>query len=173
MTQPDAPVLLGTVGAPHGIKGEVRVKSFTDDPLSLGDYGKLWTADGRTFKITRLRQQKSVLVVKFKGVNCRDEAEALNGTELFVDRSVLPAEEDEDDFYIVDLIGLQTKDPDNQSRGKILSVQNFGAGDMLEIEGMGNKSWFLEFTRANVPDIDFEAGIVTIDPPAIVSERDE
>ena len=80
------PILMAQIGAPHGVKGEVRVKSFTGDPLALGDYGSLYDGDGRKFKVMRLRPSKNVLVVKFKGTNTREEAEALNRVELFIDR---------------------------------------------------------------------------------------
>jgi len=99
------PVLMGKIGAAHGIRGEVRVKSFTDDPMALGDYGSLYSSDGRKFKITNLRFSKTVVVTKFKGINSRNDAEALNGTELFIDRSNLPDDTEEDEFYVTDLIG--------------------------------------------------------------------
>lgn len=173
MTAPKNPILMGVIGAPHGVKGEIRIKSFTVDPLSLQNYGKLWTEDGRAFKIMRLRQQKNIVVAKLKGVNFRDEAEALNGTQLFVDRSALPSEDDENDFYVVDLIGLPAVNEAGDPIGKILSVQDFGAGDVLEIQEPDGKTWYIDFTKTNVPNVDIKAKTVTMSPPDIVSERDE
>ncbi len=174
----DNPILMARIGAPHGIKGEVRVKSFTDDPLALGDYGSLYSPVGEKFKITRLRPQKGVVVVKFKGVNTRNEAEQLNGTELFIDRSALPDDVDEDEFYITDLIGCDAKTADGTKVGSIIAVPDFGAGPLLEISPSsgaspdGAASWYLEFTLKNVPNIDLDAREITIVMPPQVSERD-
>ncbi len=171
------PVLLAQVGAAHGIKGEVRVKAF-GDPEALGDYGSLRAKDGRKFKIVRMRPAKAVLVVKFKGVNSRDEAEALNGLELFVDRSALPDDIDEDEFYITDLIGCDVLDESGEHIGALMNVADFGAGDLLEISpllpsgGLGGELWYLPFTRANVPVVDLEKHAISIRRPDEVSERD-
>ena len=173
------PVLMASIGAPQGIKGEVRVKSFTDDPLAMGDYGSLWSADGRKFKVKRLRPHKNLVVVKFEGINSREEAQALNRIELFVDRSVLPDPEEVDEFYVADLIGLSVQDDQGNKTGVIKAVPDFGAGDLLEIAPVdengvsSSKTWYLEFTKANVPTIDFDAGTVTIVIPDEISERDE
>ncbi|MEO1399042.1 MAG: ribosome maturation factor RimM [Pseudomonadota bacterium] len=166
------PVLLATIGGAHGIKGEVRVKAFTADPHALGDYGSLFTKDGRKLKITRMRPSKAVMVVKFKGVNDRSEAEALNGTDLYVDRSALPDDTEDDEFYVTDLIGCTVVDRAGASIGSIVAVPDFGAGDLLEISGNGAQTWFLEFTRDNVPEIDLETRLVTVVLPDEVSERD-
>ncbi|MEL6744590.1 MAG: ribosome maturation factor RimM [Pseudomonadota bacterium] len=167
------PVLLATIGGPHGIKGEVRVKTFTADPHALGEYGSLRSQDGRKFKIMRMRPSKSVMVVKFKGVNHRDEAQALNGLNLFVERSALPDDTDEDEFYVTDLIGCAVVDQAGEAKGNIVAVPDFGAGDLLEIAGSGSQTWFLEFTRENVPTIDLDQRLVTIILPDEVSERDD
>lgn len=171
------PVLLAQIGAAHGVKGEVRVKAF-GGPEALGDYGSLWAEDGSKFKIVRMRPSKAVMVVKFKGVNSRNEAEALNGVELFVDRSALPDDTDEDEFYITDLIGCDVHDETGTHMGAVMNVADFGAGDLLEISpllpqgGLGGELWYLPFTRENVPDVDLEQHVVTIRKPVEVSERD-
>ena len=170
------PVLLAQIGAPHGIAGEVRIKSFTSDPLSLKEYGSLITDEGTRLKITRAREAKNVIIVKFKGINSRTDAEGLNGTRLYVDRSNLPDDLEEDEFYVTDLIGMAVVDQDGQTLGTIHAVPDFGAGDLLEISPAANKgsqNWFLEFTRANVPLVDLANGIVTVHPPEQVSERDQ
>ena len=169
----DTKILLAQIGAPHGIKGEVRVKPY-GDPDMLNQYGKLENKDGQKFKIKRMRPQKNMMVVKFEGVNTREEAEALNRVELFVDRAKLPALEEEDEFYVEDLIGVDVLDISGILIGTILTVPNFGAGDMLEIKPNNSSStYFLPFTKAVVPTIDFKNGTLTVVPPVEVSERDE
>ena len=167
------PVLMALIGGAHGIKGEVRVKAFGDDPLTLGDYGKLHTTDGRALKITRMRAAKNGLVVKFKGINFRDEAQALNGTELYIDRSMLPDDMDEDEFYVTDLIGCAAVDAEGNQIGDVHAVPNFGAGDILELSVPGSSQTMLvEFTSKNVPHIDLVARRVTVILPEEISERD-
>jgi len=166
-------ILLAQIGAPHGIKGEVRVKPF-GDPDMLDQYGKLETADGKKFKIKRMRPQKNMMVVKFEGVNTREEAEALNRVELFIERSKLPELEEEDEFYIEDLIGMDVLNEAGENIGTVLAVPNFGAGDMLEIKPENSSStYYLPFTKEVVPELDFEKGTLVVMPPAEVSERDE
>lgn len=172
--QLDNPILMARIGGAHGIKGEVRVKPFGDDPLTLSDYGSLYSKDGRKFKIMRMRAAKSVLVVKFKGVNYRDEAETLNGTDLYIDRSMLPDDMEEDEFYVTDLVDCQVIDPQGTSIGKVLAVVNFGAGDLVEIMPVGSgHSVFVEFSQENVPTIDLETKSIVVVMPQEVSERDE
>ena len=172
------PVLLATIGAPQGVKGEVRVKSFTADPLALGDYGSLYDSDGHKFKVKRLRPAKAMLVVKFEGVNSRDEAAALRNRELFIDRSALPDNTEDDEFYVTDLIGLEARDESGNLVGNINDVPDFGAGSLLEIapslgDGFSGKTFFLEFKHENVPTVDLEAGVVVVKLPPEVSERDK
>ncbi|WP_193174475.1 ribosome maturation factor RimM [Oricola nitratireducens] len=179
MTKPDNPVLMGVIGAPHGVRGELRVKPYTGDPLALGDYGTLYDAQGRAFDVTDIRPQKNVVVVSFEQVKGRTEAEALNGVELFVDRSQLPDEElDEDEFFVADLVGLAVHDEAGEKTGEVIAVHNFGAGDLLEIApltpggGLARKQAFLvEFSRETVPAIDFDAGRLTLVRPGEIEAR--
>lgn len=158
-------ILMAKVGAPHGIKGEVRVKAF-GDPEMLDEYGELRDSSGRTFKIKRMRAQKNVLVVKFEGINTRSEAEVLNGTELFVSRDSLPELQDEDEFYISDLAGLAVKNPEGDVIGKVIAIQNFGAGDLIEIAPTGGgETYYLAFTRETVPEINVPEGWLQANPP--------
>jgi 16S rRNA processing protein RimM len=124
---------MAVIGAAHGIKGELRVKAFTGDPLALGDYGPLHAADGRVFEIANLRPQGEVVVARFKGISDRNAAEALTGTELFIDRSALPDDADEDEFYHADLVGLAVRDETGAEIGSVTAVHDFGGGDILEI----------------------------------------
>jgi len=175
MPKPENPIQMAVIGAPHGVRGEVRVKAFTGDPLALGDYGPLFSKDGRAFEVVDIRPAKTVVVVRFKGVNGRDAAEALNGTELFIDRSALPDDGEEDEFYHADLIGLAVKDETGATVGKVTAVQNFGGGDILEISHAGRKGVLVPFTEAAVPEIAIKAGFLRIDTVAagLVEEPDE
>lgn len=156
---------LATVGAAHGVKGEVRVKSFTSDPAVLGDYGPLHADDGRVFEIERLRPAKGdMLVVKFRSVGDRNAAEALNGLKLHVDRDALPAPE-ADEFYHADLIGLTAVGAAGETLGTVVAIYNHGAGDVLEIAPGRGPSLLIPFTRAAVPGIDIAGGRITVIPP--------
>ncbi|MGB3387118.1 MAG: ribosome maturation factor RimM [Pseudaminobacter sp.] len=166
MPKLENPVQLAVIGAPHGVKGELRVKTFTADPLALGDYGPLRARDGRMFEIVDIRPANTVVVVRFKGVNDRSAAEARNGTELVIERAALPDEGDEDDFYHADLIGLEVRDESGAAIGKVTAVQNFGGGDILEITHQGRKGVPIPFTRAAVPQVDVASGFVRIDSVA-------
>ena len=164
-------ILLARIGAAHGVRGEVRVKNFAEDPHSLKRYGPLSAGDGRLFHVERLRPAGDMLVVKFRGIDDRDAAEALNGIELYIDRDRLPAAE-EDEFYHADLIGLAAFDASGQPLGTIVAVQNFGAGDILEVAPSRGQSLLVPFTRAAVPLVDVAAGRVVVAPPAETDEDD-
>ena len=164
------PILMAIIGGPHGTKGEVQVKAYGDDPMTLDQYGSLYAKDGRKFKIMRMRPSKTVLIVKFKGVNFRDKAQALNGTELYIDRSMLPDDMEEDEFYVTDLVDCRIIDVDGEPLGKVLAVVNFGAGDLIEIQQTGSdQTLMLEFSRQNVPEVDLIEKVITIEPPEEVS----
>ena len=166
-------IQMAVVGAAQGVRGEVRVKSFSADPAALSRYGPLVSADGRRFEIDAIRPHKDLAVVRFKGILDRDTAEALTGTALFVERQALPADLDEDEFYHADLIGLQAVTRAGEPVGTIIAVQNFGGGDLLEIARTGQSSLFVPFTRAAVPEIDIVAGQVRLDPVAAGLVDDE
>ncbi len=157
-------VLMARIGAAHGIRGEVRVKPFGDDPLSFTDYGVLTTRDGKSFEVDKARVQKTVVITKFKEIRDRNQAEELNGVELFIDRDQLPAPED-DEFYYSDLNGLSVLDRAGDLLGKIVAVQDFGAGDLLEIRPKRGRTFYVPFTREFVPEISLEEGRVLLDLP--------
>ena len=162
-------VCLGVIVGAQGVRGAVRVKPFTEDPMAVGDYGLVETKDGsRRFKIEATGVAKGVVICKLQGVTDRDVAEAMRGTERYVDRSALPeVDEDEEGYYHADLIGLEAKGVDGMLYGRVLSVQNFGAGDLLEIaRPEGGHTVLVPFTDDNVPVVDIEARCLTLDPPA-------
>lgn len=174
---PDDLILIARIGAPHGVKGAVRVKAFTADAAAIGDYGPLAATDGRVLEIAQMRPEKSVVIVSFAGVDDRDAAEALNGTDLYVARSALPASDETDEFYHVDLIGLAALTPDGDRFGTVIAVHDFGAGEMLEIEQeteqARGKTLLLPFTRAVVPQVDVAGGRIVVVPPPEVEARPE
>jgi 16S rRNA processing protein RimM len=160
------PIQMAVIGAAHGIKGELRVKSFTGDPLAIADYSPLYSEDGRAFAIVDIRMQKDMAVVRFKGVTDRNAAEALTGTALFVDRDMLPDELEDEEFYHADLVGLAAVDTEGAPIGKVIAVQNFGGGDILEIARGGRTTVLVPFTKAAVPVVDMAARSLTVDPVA-------
>lgn len=161
----DQKVLMARIGAAHGIRGEIRVKPFGSDPLSFADYGTLVTKDGsRSFEVEKARVQKTVVITRFKGITDRNQAEELNGVELYVSRSQLP-EPEEDEFYYSDLTGLDVLDQDAKSLGKIVAVQDFGAGDLLEVRPDRGRTFYIPFTKAFVPEIRLGDGLVRVDLP--------
>lgn len=169
------PIQMATIGAAQGIKGEVRLKTFTGDPLAIADYGTLYARDGRTFEIADIRLHKDMAVVRLEGVNDRSAAEALTGTELFVDRSTLPDDLDDEEFYHADLIGMDAVDLDGNPIGKVIAVQNFGGGDIVEIKRGGKSTVLIPFTKASVPSIDIAMRTMRIDviSAGLVGDEDE
>ena len=172
MTKLENPIQMAIIGAAHGIKGELRVKTFTGDPVALGDYGPLYAKDGRAFEIVDIRPSGTVVVVRFKGVLDRSAAEALNGTALFIERAALPAEE-ENEFYHTDLVGLAVEDETGNRIGKVTAVQDFGGGDLLEITAGGRKGVLIPFSEAAVPVVDVKGGFIRIDTVAAGLVEDE
>ncbi|MBN9362154.1 MAG: ribosome maturation factor RimM [Devosia sp.] len=158
---------MGRIGAAHGIKGEVRIQSFTEDPLALASYGPLSTnKPGLTIRILAARTTTNVLVARLEGVNDRNAAEKLNGVELYVDRALLPDTDDDDDFYHADLIGLKARLVDGSEIGEVMAVPNFGAGDLLEIrDPRSGDTYLYPFSKAVVPEVRIADGYLLIDPP--------
>jgi len=164
MAKLNDPVQLAVIGAAHGTRGELRVKTFTGDPMALADYGPLYDVTGRPFEVLDIRPAKTVVVVRFRGVNDRNMAEALNGTTLFIDRSQLPRDLDEDEYYHSDLIGLEAIDAEGNRHGKVSAMFDFGGGDLLELTIPGKRPMLIPFTMLAVPHVDLKAGHIIIDP---------
>jgi 16S rRNA processing protein RimM len=158
-------VLLGEIGAAQGLKGEVRLRSYTQDPTAIAGYGALEDEQGRAIEIDSVRVTPKALIARVKGVNTREAAEALTHTKLYIDRALLP-ERDEDEWYHLDLIGLKAIGQDGVEIGAVVAVHNFGAGDLIEIAPAGGGSTVLvPFTNDTVPEVDVEAGRIMLDPP--------
>ena len=160
-----AQVCVARIGAPHGVRGAVKLWTFTEDPLALKHYGPLMTKDGaRQFEVTHAREAKGHLVATLKGIATRDEAEKLNGLELYVAREKLPATDD-DEYYHADLIGLAAVTSANEPLGRVIAIHNFGAGDIIEIAPPQGTTMLLPFTNAVVPTVDLANGRVVIELP--------
>jgi 16S rRNA processing protein RimM len=169
---PDRLILMGVFGAPQGVRGEIRVKSLTGEPSAIGAYGPL-TNKGRTrmFAFESLRPLKDdLLVARVTGILSREAAEAFKGVEIFARRDQLPAP-DEDEFYYEDLVGLEAVDTAGGPIGRVVSLMNHGAGDVLEIAPAdGGETLLLPFTKSVAPRIDFAAGRIVIEPPREVED---
>ena len=162
-------VCLGVVGAPHGVRGLVRIKSFTGEPAAIAGYGTLDDESGArhfTVKVIGPAKGDGMIVAKLSGIADRDRAEALRGLRLYAPRAALPATDSEDEFYHADLVGLAALLADGTRLGTVTAVHDFGAGDVLEIARDAGQSVLVPFTRAAVPVVDLAAGRVVLDPPA-------
>ena len=166
MSDPDRLVLVARVAGAFGVKGELRIRTYTDNPLSLLHYRHLVRSDGAPgLTLLSARSFKDGLIGRAKEVATKEEADALKGLDLYAPRSVLPPPEEEE-FYLADLIGLKAEAPDGAPLGKVKAVPNFGAGDVLEIQPPGRgKTWLIAFTRDTVPDIDLPGGRIVIARP--------
>jgi 16S rRNA processing protein RimM len=153
------------IGAAHGVRGAVKLWTFTEDPLAVKAYGPLVTKDGaRQFEVTHAREAKGHLVATLKGIATREEAERLNGVELYIARDKLPAT-DENEYYHADLIGLAAVNPANEPLGRVIAIHNFGAGDIIEVAPAHGATMLLPFTNAVVPSVDLAGGRVIIELP--------
>ena len=167
-----APICVARIGAAHGVRGAVKLWTFTEDPLAVTRYGQLMTKDGaRQFEVTHVREAKGHLVAMLKGIATREEAERLNGVELYVAREKLPATS-EDEYYHTDLIGLAAVNAAGEPLGRVIAIHNFGAGDIIEIAPPNGATMLLPFSNAVVPTVDLEGGRVVIELPDAI-EGDE
>ncbi len=158
-------VLLGEIGAAQGLKGEVRLRSYTEQPTAIARYGLLLDERGRAFEIERVRGTPKALIARFKGVTTREAAEALARTKLYVERDRLP-ERTEEEWYHADLIGLAAIDVGGKKIGVVVAVQNFGAVDLIEVKPeAGGATVLVPFTRETVPEVDVEGGRLVLVPP--------
>jgi 16S rRNA processing protein RimM len=159
-------ICVARIGAPHGVRGEVKLWSFTADPAAVADYGPLESQDGTLrFEIEALRPAKDHLVARLSGVRDRDAAQRLTNLDLYVPRERLPAPAPEE-FYHADLIGLRAEDRDGTALATVVGIHDFGAGDLLELRAAGASGTVLmPFTAETVPVVDIAGGRVVIDPP--------
>jgi 16S rRNA processing protein RimM len=161
----DARICVGLIAGAHGVRGLVKLKSFTEDPAAVAAYGPLSDETGaRRFRIALGSAARDHWIARIDGIGDRDAAEALKGTRLYVDRARLPEPEPES-FYHADLIGLRAETGAGAGLGRVTAVHDFGAGDMLEIALGSGRTVVVPFTRAVVPVVEIAAGRVVVDPP--------
>jgi 16S rRNA processing protein RimM len=161
-------ILVAQVAGAFGVKGEVRLTAFTEDPLNLLGYGVLLNAAGApTLTLKTGRAVKGAIVGQAAEIATREQADAMRGVKLYIERSALPPPEDDDEFYLADLIGLDAVSPAGELMGKVKFVANFGAGDLLEIAPAtpGEASWYAPFTKAVVPVVDLAGRRIVVDRP--------
>jgi 16S rRNA processing protein RimM len=164
-------ICLGQIGAAHGVRGEVRLRSFTADPAAIASYGPLQAEDGTVFEIEALRTagkpEKHLFVARLSGIADRNAAERLANIKLYVPRERLPEPQEPDEFYHADLIGLVVVDRSGRQLGSVVAVHNFGAGDLIEVrQAQGEPTQLLPFDALTVPEIDLAAGRLVVEPPA-------
>ena len=161
----DERLCVGVIAGAHGVRGLVKIKSFTEDPAKLTAYGALTDESGaRRYQVALTGRAKGVLLARIEGVGDRDAARALSGARLYIARAALPEPEDEE-YYHADLIGLAVEDRAGAPLGRVAAVQNFGAGDILEIERPDQGTLLVPFTKAAVPLVDPAGGRVVVEPP--------
>src|ERR1700761_4026666 len=165
-------ILLAAIIGAQGLKGAVKAKLFTEVPDSLSRYGVLKDRNGKRFEVTPIRSSKDgEAVISFAGVDDRDAAEALKGTELFIARDQLPAT-GEEEFYHADLIGLEAQDSEGRPLGKVAAIHNYGASDVIEIARPDGDSVLLAFTRETVPVIEIAVGRIVVAVPEDAEDND-
>jgi 16S rRNA processing protein RimM len=160
-------IQVAVVGGAFGVRGEVRITTYTEDPQAIVRYRDLLRQDGSpAFTVLSARPVKAGVVARVKEITTPEQADALRGLKLYVPREALPAVEDEDEFYLADLIGLAVETPAGEALGKVRDVHNFGAGDLLEIApAAGGPTWWLPFTRDAVPEVRIGEGrLVAVRP---------
>ncbi len=164
-------VLVGEIGAAQGLKGEVRLRSYTQTPTDIAAYGPLEDETGvKRVEIEGVRATPKALIARIKGVTTREGAEALNGTKLYLSRAALP-ERGEDEWYVADLVGLAAVDPEGKPLGTVVAVHNFGASDIIEVAPAGGgETLLVAFTEAAVPEVDIENGRLVLVPPEILED---
>lgn len=164
MAEPDRLILIGRVAGAFGVRGEVRITAYGEDPMALVTYGELKREDGSpALTLLSARPVKAGVVGRAEGIDSKDAADALRGLRLFVPRSALPPPE-EDEFYLADLIGLEARGPEGGLLGEVTAVHDFGAGDVLEIKPAEGASWMLPFTRDAVPEVRVADGWLSANP---------
>src|SRR5450631_4169175 len=168
-----AQICIARIGAAHGVRGAVKLWTFTEDPLAVKAYGPLVTKDGaRSFEVASAREAKGHLVATLKGVASREDAERLNGIELYIARDKLPAT-DENEYYHADLIGLAAMTALSEPLGRVIAIHNFGAGDIIEIAPPHGATMLLPFTNAVVPTVDLAGARVVIELPDEIEGDDQ
>ena len=158
-------ICVGQILGAHGVRGLVKLLSFTSDPAAIADYGELTDESGQQrFAVSLSGANKGHFLARLSGIDDRDAAQVLAGVRLFVEREQLPAA-DEDEYYHADLIGLRAERPDGTVLGSVAALHNFGAGDLIELALPSGARPMLPFDRHTVPVVDIAGGRLVVDPP--------
>jgi len=164
-------VCVGQFAGAHGVRGLVRIRSFTEEPMRVASYGPVEDEAGtRIFRLTPKSMAKGAVIAEVEGIADRDQAQLLSGTRLYVARDRLPPLEQEGEFYHADLIGCAVLDSAGRPLGTVHAVHDFGAGTLLEVRMSGAEPLLLPFTEAAVPEVDLAARRIVADPPDLVGD---
>jgi len=166
----DGRVCIGVVVGAHGVRGALKIKSFATDPGGLTDYGPLTDDCGRAYQLAILSRHNDMIVAHVAGIDDRNAAEAVKGKRLYVPRGALPAP-DQDEFYVSDLVGLRVEAEDGRLLGRVRAVENYGAGDLLDLALADGRTVLVQFSREVVPIVDVAAGRLVLIPPAGLIEE--
>jgi 16S rRNA processing protein RimM len=162
-------IVVGKITAPHGVRGEVRVMSYTAHPKDITRYSALYSANGKQmYRIKQRGEVRGQLVVTLEGCSSRTHAETLRNIMLYAKRDEFPALEEEDDYYLSDVIGLEVRSVTGEMVGRVQDAHNFGAGDILEILPLQGAAFMVQFTKENFPEIALSQGFVTFCAPEII-----
>jgi 16S rRNA processing protein RimM len=173
MMKQDRRILVGQFGAAVGIRGELRLKSFTEDPLAIARYRSLSLDDGSPVSVKSLREQGKQLVASVRGVSDRSAAEAMTGRDLFIERGELPDTGSEDEFYFSDLVGLEVRDRNGAAMGHVVAVHDFGAGNIIEMRFGNGSSELAAFTKDAFPEVRPKDGHLVFIPPIETTDREQ
>lgn len=169
----EARLCLGVIVGTHGVRGTVRIKAYTESPEDLGAYGPLSDEAGRrSFRLSVHGLHKGTVLAGIEGVGDREAALALKGIKLYLAREALPEVAEPDTFYHADLIGLAVVDEAGRDLGKVVAVEDFGAGDVLDLVAPDGREWMLPFTRDAVPEVDLTGGRLVVSPPPETDESE-
>jgi 16S rRNA processing protein RimM len=172
-------ILVGAVAGAHGVRGEVKIKSFTEQVRDVSAYGPVEDESGtRRFAIKIRGEAKGLVIASLDGVGDRNAAEALKGLRLYVPRAALGkkpkrAPKGSERWFVADLVGLAAVDTNGAALGRVKNVANYGAGDILEVTTMAGETQLYAFTKRTVPEVDIANGRVVIDPPVEVEAKEE
>ena len=166
-------ICVGVITAPHGVKGLIRVKSFTEKQEDILLYAPFTDKLGeREIRIEFVGRSKGLILARVDGVDDRQSAETLRGIELFIERGVLPYAKEDDEYYYADLVGLSVYLSDGSAYGKVKAIHNFGAGDMIDIALISHGDILLPFTKDLVPEVDLDSGRLIVDPPRVYGDKE-
>ncbi|QQG37442.1 MAG: 16S rRNA processing protein RimM [Micavibrio aeruginosavorus] len=160
-------ICLGEISTAHGVRGLVRIRIYGDDPQALSAHGPLFTSEtGETSLIVRMKNSANKFwIAEIEGVTDRSAAEALRGTKLWIERSKLPEIENHNEFYYEDLIGMSVETEANGIVGKVIAVDNFGAGDLLEIRPPSGPTFYLPFADEYILEVNMPRNLIKADIP--------